>query len=280
MKQFDFGQNWAEFSVNAATPERITQARADFANLMKGIELQRRSFLDIGFGQGFSLLSARSLGADVVGCDINPKCHEVIQRNRLLFADANNGRIPLQIGSILDNSTVEALRREQAAHGQGFDIVHSWGVLHHTGDMRRAIANAASLVRPGGYFVIAIYNRHWSSVSWRWIKGFYMQSPAWLQRLLVDALYPLIFVAKWLVTGKSPKRMERGMEFYHNVVDWVGGYPYEYASTDEIEQLCCSLGFSVVRVIPAIVPTGCNEFIFRKASAAERNDSGASDRTL
>jgi len=95
MKQFDFGQNWAEFSANAATGERITQARTQFAELMKGIELQGRSFLDIGFGQGFSLLTAHALGAEVVGCDINPKCHEVIQRNRSLFPDAGNGRKPL-----------------------------------------------------------------------------------------------------------------------------------------------------------------------------------------
>ena len=279
MKQFDFGKNWAEFSANSATCERITQARTQFAELMKGIELQGRSFLDIGFGQGFSLLTARALGAEVVGCDIDPKCHEVIQRNRSLFPDAGNGRIPLRIGSILDNSTVDALRREQAAHVQGYDIVHSWGVLHHTGAMHRAIANAASLVRPGGHLVIAIYNRHWSSLAWRWIKGLYVHCPASLQRLLVFTLYPVVLGAKWMVTGKNPKRMERGMEFYYNVVDWVGGYPYEYASTDEIEQLCRPLGFSVVRVTPAIVPTGCNEFVFRKDVTAVRTDSIPRDPT-
>src|SRR6202022_397244 len=98
------------------------------------------------------------------------------------------------------------------AQVHGYDIVHSWGLLHHTGDMHRAIANAACLVRPGGHLVIAIYNRHWSSLLWKWIRGLYALSPPWLQRLLVVALYPAILGAKWKVTGKNPKRMERGME--------------------------------------------------------------------
>lgn len=264
MKQFDFGQNWANFSANAATGERVAQARSQFAELVAGIELKGRSFLDIGFGQGFSLLSARALGANVVGCDINPKCHEVLKHNRLHFADMGIDPIPLEVGSILDNTTVDSLRSNDAAHGQGFDIVHSWGVLHHTGDMARAIGNAASLVRPGGYLVIAIYNRHWSSWAWLWIKAVYVHSPTWLQRALVAVLYPVIWLAKWAVTGTDPKHKRRGMDFYYDVVDWVGGYPYEYASIAEVERLCAALGFSSVRAIPASVPTGCNEFIFRR----------------
>lgn len=264
MKQFDFGRNWADFSINAGTPERAAQARAQFAELMKGVELAGRSFLDIGFGQGFTLLAARAMGADVVGCDINPKCLEVIAYNRWLFPDVGAERIPLLVGSILDPSILEALHRQEATHGQGFDIVHSWGVLHHTGDMREAIAKAASLVRPGGHFVVAIYNRHWSSRPWLWIKRLYVHSPAWLQRTMIGVLYPVIWLAKLAITGKDPKRKERGMDFYYDIVDWVGGYPYEYATIAEIEELCRPLALSLVRAIPANVPTGCNEFIFRK----------------
>ena len=39
-----------------------------------------------------------------------------------------------------------------------FDIVYSWGVLHHTGDVWHAIENAASRVKPGGIFYIALYS--------------------------------------------------------------------------------------------------------------------------
>lgn len=264
MKQFDFGQNWSDFSAHAATAERVTQARAHFSELMNGIDLDGRNFLDIGFGQGFSLLAARAIGAVAVGCDINPKCPEVIDRNRRLFPGAADDPIPLHVGSILDDATVAALRAMVPSAGRGFDIVHSWGVLHHTGDLRRALAQAGSLVRPGGHFVIAIYNRHWSSLPWRWIKALYVHSPRWIQRLMIGALYPVIWLAKRLVNGNDPKRKERGMDFYYDVVDWVGGYPYEYATIGEVEEMCRPLGFSLVRVVRAMVPTGCNEFVFRK----------------
>jgi 2-polyprenyl-3-methyl-5-hydroxy-6-metoxy-1,4-benzoquinol methylase len=264
MKQFDFGQNWADFSANAATQARITQARAHFAELLSGIELADRSFLDIGFGQGFSLLSAQALGARVVGCDINPKCHEVIERNRQQFPPAEAGPITLHVGSILDDETVKALRSCPEANGGEYDIVHSWGVLHHTGNMPAAICNAASLVRPGGHLVIAIYNRHWSSGPWLAIKALYTHSPRWLQQLMIYALYPVIWLAKRVVTGKDPKAKERGMDFFYDVIDWVGGYPYEYATIGEMEAMCRPLGFTLVRSIPAMVPTGCNELVFRK----------------
>ena len=156
--QFDFGQNWADYSANAASDERVAQARRDFAKLLSGVELNGRAFLDIGFGQGFALLSATAMGARVFGCDINPRCAEVVARNQSRFPELHGRTIDVIIGSILDDTVVAQLRRHPLHGESGFDIVHSWGVLHHTGDMRTAIGNAASLVRPDGHFVIAIDN--------------------------------------------------------------------------------------------------------------------------
>ena len=68
-----------------------------------------------------------------------------------------------------------------------------------------------------------------------------------------------------MVTRRNPLEQTRGMNFFYNVIDWVGGYPYEYASIKEIERLLNQQGFVMVRVIPAQVPTGCNEFVFRKS---------------
>ncbi|MCP9455884.1 MAG: class I SAM-dependent methyltransferase [Nitrospira sp.] len=260
--QFDFGQNWAEFSDHALTSERVGQARTDFLRLLEGIPMLGRSILDIGFGQGLSLLTAASLGAKVVGCDINPKCGDVVRRNRKFFPNIADSEIPVVIGSILDEATVRTLQEQGPA--SGYDIVHSWGVLHHTGDMRQAIANAASLVKPGGYFVVALYNRHWSSQLWLAVKWLYVKSPRIVQKLLVYGLYPVIWFAKLLVTGANPWRKERGMDFFYDVVDWVGGYPYEYASIDEVKEIVGSMGFECLRAVAAQVPTGCNEFLFKK----------------
>jgi 2-polyprenyl-6-hydroxyphenyl methylase/3-demethylubiquinone-9 3-methyltransferase len=135
--------------------------------------------------------------------------------------------------------------------------------------MAKAIAHAASLVSPGGHFVLAIYNSHWSSQAWLAIKWSYVRSPRWLQRLFVAALFPIIYMAKWIVTGENPKKQERGMDFFYDVVDWVGGYPYEYASIDQMRGLVEALGFETVKVCPSRVPTGCNEFVFRRKNFIE-----------
>lgn len=258
--QFDFGQNWKEFSESRLSQEKVKQAREHFHALMEDVELKGKRFLDIGFGQGLSLMLAHQAGAQVTGMDINPKCAEVVQKNQALLGI--EGHLEAVVGSILDTSLVEKLKKNP------YDIVHSWGVLHHTGDMYRAIDNACSLVAPQGNLVIAIYNRHWSSSLWKAIKWFYCSSPKLIQKLLVYLFFPIIFVAKFLVTGENPLRMSRGMDFFYNVVDWVGGYPYEYASTDEMVNCLAAKGFALVRKVPAKVPTGCNEFVFARIDAA------------
>jgi 2-polyprenyl-3-methyl-5-hydroxy-6-metoxy-1,4-benzoquinol methylase len=261
--QFDFGDNWQRFSKNALTDKHVERARNEFCDLIAPLDLKGLSFLDIGFGQGLSLLTALDLGAVVVGCDINPKCAEVVAFNRHYF----QADLPLPtiiVGSILDGEIVETLRC--AGPPKGYDIVHSWGVLHHTGNMRMAISNATSLVARDGLLIIAIYNKHWSSRAWWHIKRQYVASPRHIKRALAYMFYPLIYAAKLLSTKRNPKHQERGMDFYYNVVDWIGGFPYEYAGISEIDKQVAAFGFRLCRSIPAIVPTGCNQFIFRRVS--------------
>jgi 2-polyprenyl-6-hydroxyphenyl methylase/3-demethylubiquinone-9 3-methyltransferase len=224
------------------------------------VELAGKSFLDIGFGQGLALFMAAEQGARTHGCDINPRCAEAAANTARFFPAVSPDAPRITVGSILDPDVVSTLRA--ATEDTGYDVVHSWGVLHHTGDMKRALANAVSLVRPGGYFALAIYNRHVTSPVWVAIKWFYCKCPAWIQRLLIGLFYPIIWLAKLAVTRKLPTQQSRGMDFYFDVVDWIGGYPYEYASIDEVKALIEPLGFKCVKTIPAQVPTGCNEFVF------------------
>jgi SAM-dependent methyltransferase len=265
MRQFDFGGNWSDFSTNALTPERVRQARTDFADLMGrgSTDVSTRSFLDIGFGQGLSLLTAVSQGARGVGCDINPVCREVLNRNLHRFPELGERSVPVVVGSILDGEVVDALRR-LAPDESGYEIVHSWGVLHHTGNMWKAIDLACTLVRPGGALFLALYNRHWSSPAWTVIKRCYVAAPGWLQKTMINLFVPVILLAKWLVTRRNPLEMDRGMSFYYNVVDWVGGYPYEYATTDEVIQYLAARRFKLVNARSAVVPTGCNEYAFAR----------------
>jgi 2-polyprenyl-6-hydroxyphenyl methylase/3-demethylubiquinone-9 3-methyltransferase len=258
---FDFGANWLSFSERALDQDKVDQARQGFRKLLGNTEIVGKSFLDIGFGQGLAAFIAAESGAQVRACDINQRCVDAANVTARLFPNVARSSINLTVGSILDKAMVEQLRLACPA---GFDIVHSWGVLHHTGNMELALDHAASLVRPNGTLVLAIYNRHITSLPWLWIKWLYCKSPAFLQRLMVALFYPIIWVAKFLVTGKNPGIQERGMDFYYDVIDWVSGYPYEYASIDEMRESMKARGFRCDFVKPATVPTGCNEFVFRR----------------
>jgi 2-polyprenyl-3-methyl-5-hydroxy-6-metoxy-1,4-benzoquinol methylase len=269
--QFDFGKNWIAFSRRALTPEKVELARRDFARLFKGIELKGKSFLDIGFGQGLSLLLAREAGADVFGNDINPKCSEALAVTASVLK--TSAKAPLVIGSILEDQTMASLLEQN--NGHGFDIVHSWGVLHHTGDMKTAIRNAASLVVDNGYLILAIYNRHITGPIWRFIKWLFCKSPRFIQVTFIGILYPVIVFAKFAVTRKNPFHQMRGMDFFFNVVDWVGGYPYEYAGKDEIIELLSLYGYTIEGFFAAQVPTGCNEFIFKKSDTKRIPENAA-----
>ncbi|MBU6302372.1 MAG: methyltransferase domain-containing protein [Verrucomicrobia bacterium] len=264
-KQFDFGENWISFAGRALTPQRLEEAARAFQRLFDRIELRGKSFLDIGFGQGLSLINAHREGAVVVGTDINPKCREALRRSAAVAGSGID--CPLVEGSILDPLTQERLRAA-SPEGDGFyDVVHAWGSLHHTGAMWKAIDAAAALVRPGGHLILAIYHPHWSSPGWSLIKWAHVHASPPLRKLLEWTLLPPIAVAKWLVTGfRNPFRQDRGMDFYHDLVDWIGGYPYEYATPAQIARHLGSEDWQLGAVFPPQVPTGCSEMVFARVA--------------
>ena len=255
--QFSFGTNWQSYARNALSREKIRQARDAFRCLVDPVDLAGKSFLDIGFGQGLALLLAAEMGAEVSGIDNDAANLKALESTRAVFGVETMPRT--LIGSILDKDFLQKIAREGR-----YDVVHAWGVLHHTGDMQQAVRNAAGLVKEGGTFICALYNRHWSSPVWKVIKRTYLRSPQALRKALIVVFYPVIYSAKRIVTGAHPTQTERGMDFYHDVVDWVGGYPYEYAGAAEVLRWVCRLDFECLRFRAARVPTGCNEFVFRK----------------
>lgn len=255
MTAFKFGQNWKDYALHTMDEDKLNQARAALAELIDLDDLRGLTFLDIGCGSGLHSASAALLGAEAVyATDIDPDCIAVTSDTVRRFLP-DTSRVQVRQASILD----------PAAGLPQADIVYSWGVLHHTGSMYRAIEAAAKLVRPGGLFVIAIYNRHATSRVWRFIKWLYNRVPRFVRRLMYYLFYGVIYTAKLVATRQNPLKKARGMDFGYDVVDWIGGYPYEYATIDEITQFVTPLGFAVEKVVPAQVGTGCNEFVFRKS---------------
>jgi len=255
MRVFDFGSNWQAFSEQRVDQQRLGLAVQSLQALLQRDSLQGVSFLDVGCGSGLFSLAAKELGATkVVGIDINPRCIAVCEQNRERLEPESV--ISFQKASALDPASLRAL-------GQ-FDLVYAWGSLHHTGAMWNAIRNVARQVAPSGTLVLAIYNKHVTSPVWKVIKRLYNQLPGFGQRIMALLFAAIIYVAKLLVTRRNPLDKERGMDFWYDVVDWIGGYPYESAAPPEIEAFMKAEGFALRRCVPAQVPTGCNELIFER----------------
>ena len=254
---FKFGENWASFSKNI-DEAKIEEAMQSLNKLFGENALAGQSFLDIGCGSGLFSVAAARLGAHpVLGLDADPLAVATSKNNAAQWLEGCPA-VSFRHLSVLDVERMNALGR--------YDVVYAWGVLHHTGNMIAALQIAAQRVVSNGILMVAIYNRHWSSPPWKWIKWFYNRVGRMGQDLLVWMFMPVIFLAKWLVTARNPLEMQRGMDFKHNIVDWIGGYPYEYASLQEMTSILEKLGFEILHIFPASVPIGCNEFVCRKKS--------------
>jgi ubiquinone/menaquinone biosynthesis C-methylase UbiE len=252
---FNFGINWTQYSEQVLDQSRITQATKNLRSLLGIKTLMKKSFLDIGCGSGIHSIAAYKLGAhEIVGIDISSESVSISKKNQKRFA--SESKIKFSQENIFKLKTPD----------KKFDIVYSWGVLHHTGNMDLAIKIASRLVKPQGHLVLAIYNRHWSSPVWNQIKRLYNLSPVFIQRLMVYGFALIIAFAKFLVTGKNPfAKKRRGMNFYYDVIDWLGGYPYEYATKEEVIEMASDLGFKLKKFVKAEVPTGCHEYVFMRS---------------
>jgi SAM-dependent methyltransferase len=255
---FNFGVNWQLFSQSSLDSCKFEDAFNSLDKLIGHDKIKGRSFLDIGCGSGiFAIAASLAEAGKVTGIDISEESIAASIDNKKRFAVQKS--IDFFHKSIFDE-TISQLGK--------FDIVYSWGVLHHTGNMWKAIDIASQLALPNGLFVIAIYNRHWSCWGWKQIKRFYNFAPAIIQRLMIWIFYVIIAAAKMIVTRKNPfKKQRRGMSFYYDVIDWVGGYPYEYASEAEVIGYVEKRGFKCIKCVKPVVPTGCNEFVFLKAQS-------------
>lgn len=249
---FNFGKNWLNYSktVRDKDLEIMKESLIDLIGLEN---IENKTFLDIGCGSGLFAIAAKKLGAKkVLGIDILSDSIKSSEENKKRF-DVQD--IEFKQLSILDDQ-IETLKK--------FDVVYAWGSLHHTGEMRKAIENSSYFVKDDGLFVLAIYNKHWTSLIWKRIKYFYNISPKFIRLIMIFAFYYIIATAKFLVTRKNPFQKKRGMSFYYDIVDWLGGYPYEYASKDEIVDFVSNREFRLIKFSKASVPTGCNEFVFKK----------------
>ncbi len=259
-KRFQFGANWNAF-LKSMNDERIIEAVHSLSEMLCVDDLSGKRFLDIGSGSGLFSLAARRLGAQVHSFDYDPISVECTKELKIRYY-SNDENWVIEKGSALDENYLVSLGK--------FDVVYSWGVLHHTGCMTKALNNVMLPVADNGLLFIAIYNdQDISSRLWEKVKKFYCSSR--VGRLIVSSVfvpfYTVQSIAIGLIKYKNPIGHfthyvnKRGMSIYYDWIDWLGGYPFEVAKPEEIINLYKSYGYTLEGLITTN-RHGCNQFLF------------------
>ncbi len=262
--RFAFGRNWQEF-LQDLDADSIQEAQTALAQLLGKTSLKDTTFLDIGCGSGLSCLAALNLDATVRGFDFDND--SVQAATSLLTAQAPGKDWGIERGSVLDLPFMAGLGL--------FDIVYSWGVLHHTGALWNAVDSASRAVKPGGLLALALYNdQGGASRRWRTIKRLYVASPRAIRFAMVlaigaffksrGALIRLLRLQNPFSSDEKRGRRTRGMSPWHDLVDWVGGYPFEVAKPDDLVDFLAARGFQLKRLKTVGNGHGCNEYLFRR----------------
>lgn len=253
---FSFGQNWKNYASHM-DDSAINLAREDIEEWLGKYLITNQRVLDIGSGSGIhSYIFSQKGAKELISFDYDPYSVETTKNFWVKAGKPKTWQI--MQGSVLDQDFLNQLGK--------FNIVYAWGVLHHTGQIWKAIENALSLVETKGYFFVSIYTKGPLYPTHLALKQKYNQASNWGKKYLE---FKEIFghMKQRLKKRKNPfgwnQTKERGMSVYYDIIDWLGGLPYEVASPTEMTEFCQKFGFEVKKM-KELPEGGCSQYLFKR----------------
>lgn len=261
--RYEFGANWSEYIKNNFTEERLEISRNHLLKFLKLEDLNGMTFLDIGCGSGLHSLAAYRSGAErVISFDFDG---DSVSTTRYLhkYVDSPSNWSIFQ-GSVLDLRLIQSIDKA--------DIVYSWGVLHHTGDMWKALRNVTIPLKQGGILYIALYTTDVyikpNTQFWLNVKRKYNLGNIFTKRMMECAyairtlIRPCIMQRKNPFTVMAEYKKSRGMSYWTDVRDWLGGWPMEFAGLQETKEFFRSeLNMELINITAGEANT---EYLFRR----------------
>ena len=269
--RFGFGRNWKKY-LSTLSDADIEIARESLLTMISGADgtvtaktIEGKRFLDVGCGSGLFSLCARSAGCKVVSFDYDPDSVSCAKELKARYYPDDSDWTVLQ-GSVLDKEFLTSLNT--------YDIVYAWGVLHHTGDMWTAMDNVTSLTKNGGTLCLAIYNDcGLRSQVWHGVKRFYNFNVA--TKVVTSMVYVPYRIGRMAISSIRRRtnlfaayKRERGMHVVTDLLDWIGGYPYEYAKWKEVVDFFSERRFIASTVTPSD-GTGNHQFVFVRSDSVQ-----------
>jgi hypothetical protein len=141
-----------------------------------------------------------------------------------------------------------------------------------------ALDNVKPLVKQGGQLYIAIYNElHPLTDRWLSIKRTYNRLPSIARWPFAVAIIAALESRAFIHFARHRTVREylrlwthyhsvRGMSKWHDWFDWIGGYPYECATIEELAEYFGKDGFALEWLESRATGTGCNELSFRRVA--------------
>ncbi|NQV31561.1 MAG: class I SAM-dependent methyltransferase [Phycisphaeraceae bacterium] len=251
---FSFGENWKDY-LTTVSEEDITCSKRDIQEWLGTDFVAEKEIIDIGSGSGIHSLSFYMLGAKTLD-SFDYDEHSVEATKTLWTQSKSPKHWRVSHGSILDDDYVMSLKK--------YDLVYSWGVLHHTGSMWKALENAFGRVKPGGKIWISLYTKGPHYAEDLALKRKYNMASScgkqWMVKIrIIRKMFSRLFRFKNPLAWN--KNRGRGMNVYHDIVDWLGGLPYEVASPDEVLAFGRKQGF-VLEKIKVKREGGCSIYLF------------------